>query len=237
MPTRRDTLLGEDKAHSKSSQMETLMSTWSTIPWPLKVTTRNNSVSKIMDQRIRKTEWKISKWTRTRAQAAMLIQVAPRDQPQSRMQIKLRFWWTNSNNCWWNSNNNNNREVEATLHNSKSQLFNKRRAPSQLWLSQTLQELGQAQGIAARSPTRTSLASLEPRAAEVTRTPPHHLDHRVAAASPNTLISPSLSESTCRITTKVWCQTLALRRHNSIKRAREQLVQLRTHRTPTYLRS
>ena len=167
----------------------------------------------------------------------MPIQVAPRDLPQSRMQIKLRFWWTNSNNCWWNSNNNNNREVEATLHNSKSQLFNKRKAPNQLWLCLTLQELGQAQGIAARSPTRTSLASLEPQAAEVTRTLPHRLDHRVAAASPNTLTSPSLSESTCRITTKAWCQTLALRRLNSIKRAREQLVQLRTHRTLTYLKS
>ena len=82
MHTRRDTLLGEDKAHFKSNQMGTSTSTWSIIPWPLKVTTRSNSVSKIMDLKTRKIEWKISKWIQTRVQAAMLILVALRDLPQ-----------------------------------------------------------------------------------------------------------------------------------------------------------
>ena len=188
-----------------------------------------------MGQRTRKIESKISKSTRD--PVAMLIQVARRDLLQLRMQIKLRFWWTNSNNCWWNSNNNNNKEEEATPLNNKSQLFNKRKAPNQLWLYQILQEPDQAQGTAARLPTRISLVSLEPQAVEVTRTQPHHPDHRVVVTSLSMLISPSPSESTCRTITRASCPILALRRLNSIKRVREQLVQLKTNKTPTYLRS
>lgn len=233
MPTRKGTPSGEAKAHSRFNPAETSTWTWYTTLLPPREITCSNSASKTMAPRTRKTEWKISRLTRARATST---QVGPRGLLRWKTPTKWRSWWTSNSKCSSSSSSNSSRGAEDTQPSSKSRLFSKRKAPSLWWWCQILRGLDQALGTAARFPIRISWASLGPLAVEITQKPPPQ-GHREAATSHNTWTYPNLSESTCRTITRALCPTLALRRHSSIKRAQEPLLQLRTNRTQMYLRS